>query len=414
MAVRSVSLSSFSNSGVTSGIVEQFNKLPVVVDISRTGGGSGQASFNLVTDIPFDEVTAVADGGSSGQTGDIVLSYPLIYKIVFSSGITQTTTLSGSNKVTTITATSTNDETISFELETIDAANYIPVSASASYSVQYIVVAGGGGAGNGAGGGGGYLSNVPGESSGGNTPALSPFIVTTPSPSLTITVGGGGGGGGWTGGTNGNPSVFHTNSASGGGGGGGSDGSGTGPGDPGGSGGGGANTWGRNFGGGAGVAGQGFPGGSGGGSQAGGPTGGGGGAGGAGTPAQNSRPGFAGNAGAGVETKITGSGVTLAGGGGGGGQPGGQSTAGGGYGKYTTRGDNNQAGQANTGGGGGGAPWPAGGQGGGSGVIILKYPSYGIATFSSGVTHSTKTIGFYKVTTITATSTTQETVTFTQ
>lgn len=49
---------------------------------------------------------------------------------------------------------------------------------------------------------------------------------------------------------------------------------------------------------------------------------------------------------------------------------------------------------------------------GGSGVVILKYPDVYTATFSGGVTQSTTTSGGYKISTITATSTTSETVTF--
>ena len=64
---------------------------------------------------------------------------------------------------------------------------------------------------------------------------------------------------------------------------------------------------------------------------------------------------------------------------------------------------------------GGQAPWSnanrAGGNGS-SGRIILKYPDTRTATFSGGVTHSTSTSGGFKITTITATSTTSETVTF--
>jgi hypothetical protein len=66
------------------------------------------------------------------------------------------------------------------------------------------------------------------------------------------------------------------------------------------------------------------------------------------------------------------------------------------------------------GGGGGGGGWPSAptGGNGGSGVVILKYPDTVTATFSAGVTQSTSTAGGFKVSTITATSTTSETVTF--
>ena len=64
-----------------------------------------------------------------------------------------------------------------------------------------------------------------------------------------------------------------------------------------------------------------------------------------------------------------------------------------------------------TGSGGGGGSGDTGGNGG-SGVVILKYPDTFTATFSAGVTQSTSTSGGFKVSTITATSTTSETVVF--
>jgi hypothetical protein len=72
---------------------------------------------------------------------------------------------------------------------------------------------------------------------------------------------------------------------------------------------------------------------------------------------------------------------------------------------------------ANRGGGGGGGQNIAeggtyAGQAGGSGVVILKYPDTFTATFSAGVTQSTSTAGGFSVSTITATSTTSETVVF--
>jgi hypothetical protein len=53
------------------------------------------------------------------------------------------------------------------------------------------------------------------------------------------------------------------------------------------------------------------------------------------------------------------------------------------------------------------------GSNGGSGVIILKIPDTRTATFSAGVTSSVSTsVPGYKIYTITATSTSSETVTF--
>ena len=69
-------------------------------------------------------------------------------------------------------------------------------------------------------------------------------------------------------------------------------------------------------------------------------------------------------------------------------------------------------GTANTGGGGGGGYNSAGGSGG-SGVVIIKIPNTYSANFTSGVTFSMSTgVSGYKVYTVTATSTTSETVTF--
>ena len=63
------------------------------------------------------------------------------------------------------------------------------------------------------------------------------------------------------------------------------------------------------------------------------------------------------------------------------------------------------------GGSGGGGQGSAASQGG-SGVVILKYPASLTATFSAGVTQSTSTSGDFKISTVTATSTTSETVRF--
>jgi hypothetical protein len=49
---------------------------------------------------------------------------------------------------------------------------------------------------------------------------------------------------------------------------------------------------------------------------------------------------------------------------------------------------------------------------GGSGVVYIQIASARTATFSGGVTSSVATVGAYKVYTVTATSTTSETVTF--
>jgi hypothetical protein len=49
---------------------------------------------------------------------------------------------------------------------------------------------------------------------------------------------------------------------------------------------------------------------------------------------------------------------------------------------------------------------------GGSGVVILRVPTTATVTFSGGVTQTSATVGSDTVFTITATSTTSETVTF--
>jgi hypothetical protein len=76
---------------------------------------------------------------------------------------------------------------------------------------------------------------------------------------------------------------------------------------------------------------------------------------------------------------------------------------------------NGAPGDANLGGGGGGAfnsGSPSGGAGG-RGVVIIKIPDTRTATFSGGVTSSLSTaVSGFKIYTVTATSSTSETVTF--
>jgi hypothetical protein len=69
------------------------------------------------------------------------------------------------------------------------------------------------------------------------------------------------------------------------------------------------------------------------------------------------------------------------------------------------------AGSANTGGGGGGAKASGNGGNGGSGVVIFTLPTQATATFSAGVTQTSAVVGANRVYTVTATSTTDETVT---
>jgi hypothetical protein len=76
-------------------------------------------------------------------------------------------------------------------------------------------------------------------------------------------------------------------------------------------------------------------------------------------------------------------------------------------------GGNPVAGTTNTGSGGGGAGDLVAGSSGGSGVVIFKISDTRTATFSAGVTSSLSTsVAGFKIYTVTATSTTSETVTF--
>ena len=291
-------------------------------------------------------------------------------------------------------------------------------------SVQYLVIAGGGGGGSWAAGGsgaGGYRLNVPGETSGGNSPAESALELKAGIP-YTVTIGGGGSGtdGGPYPGvkpTDGSDSVLDTITSLGGGYGAG-DYSGSpvpaktpGPSDaqPGGSGGGGKDGPVP----GNGTPGQGFEGGITTANPPGYGSGGGGGAGAAGSaPAGD---GTGGSGGAGLYSSITGSPVGRGGGGGGGSRPGvgpASASEGGGAGGVGGPGSGG-AGSANTGGGAGSAGYTPGpsanaGVSGGSGVVIIKIPSANSATFSPGITQtpsSTPTSNIYQVTAGTGTVT---------
>jgi len=294
---------------------------------------------------------------------------------------------------------------------------YLPFNYdSFSFSADFLVVAGGGSGAirTGAGGGaGGYRTSV--GTSGGGGSAESSLTLSTGTP-YTVTVGAGGaavtGSGTVLEGNSGSNSVFSTVTSTGGGYGGkwvnpvgttgGTGGSG--------GGGGGTETGTSAANGGSGTANQGYNGG--GGNQDAG--GGGGGAGAAGATATNGGGGAGGN---GVASSITGSSVTRAGGGGGSSITGGSGGSGGG-GAGGSNNQNGTDGTTNTGSGGGGgrnvnSPGNVSGAGG-SGVIIIKIADTRTATFSSGVTSSLSTaVSGFKIYTVTATSTTSETVTFT-
>lgn len=270
-----------------------------------------------------------------------------------------------------------------------------------SFSADFLVIAGGGGGGMAGGGAGGYRTSA--GTSGANSSAESALTLSA-GTSYTVTVGAGGtagNSGASPQGGNGGNSVFSTITSTGGGGGGGND---IDTGLNGGSGGGAAYTATPA---GTGTANQGRNGGTG--SNGNGGTfnsGGGGGASGLGS--STTTLGVGGAGGDGLASTITGSSVTRGGGGGGGAisSGGAGGSGGGGNGGSGTLGT---AGTANTGGGGGGY----GGRNGGSGVVIIKIPSQYSANFTSGVTYSISTaVSGFKIYTVTATSTTSETVTF--
>ena len=301
------------------------------------------------------------------------------------------------------------------QFTTVGNSTFTVQTVGSDPTVEYLVVGGGGGGGVGGGGGGGYRSSVAGENSGGGVSAET--VLTLDAGVYKVTVGAGGAGKqAGTSSTNtrpGNSSVFSSVTSAGGGlgrfsvtydfnsGDGGSGGGGgpfaTAPG--------------------AATSAQGFAGGSGNGST---PLPGGGGGGAAEVGVNYGANG--GDGGDGVASSITGSSVTRGGGGGGGhhsniagglGGPGGGGDAG------DTSDKNGSNGSDNTGGGGGGAIAPTGastnlGTGGigGSGVVIFTLPIQALlATFSGGVTQSSVVVGAYRVYTVTATSTTDETVT---
>ena len=294
-------------------------------------------------------------------------------------------------------------------------AGYNPIK---TFSADYLLIAGGGG------GGGNNTTPGGGGGAAGGYRSFTQQLTTGVAYLLTVGAGGTAGVGNSSVGGNGSNSVFTTNTSIGGGGGG---NFGVGAGANGGSGGGGALL--QNFGtgntpntapsqgnnGGAyNVANTGLQGG-----------GGGGGASAVGSNASSTDQ-VGGNGGAGTSSSITGSSVQRAGGGGGGGGrgaagtfAGGTATGGGGAGGtgQTGTGTAGTAGTANPGGGGGGGGGSsnsvaANGGAGGSGVVIIKVPNTRTATFSGGVTSSSASVTGFTIYTVTATSTTSETVTF--
>ena len=312
-------------------------------------------------------------------------------------------------------------------LEVYNGSSWLSVTSKVgTFNISYLVVGGGGaGGGNYRGGGGGagaLRTNWNNETQGGGTSSGAAKAINI-GTSYAIGVGtagvGRGGSYGWSGAT----STFDDIVSKGGGGGGRyNTTNGTEDGRPsadpgGGSGGGGGGGQASSSTGQGGASGTyGYNGGAGsptGGAQCG---GGGGGAGAAGVLGGGS--GTSGDGGTKVSNTITGSSVDYAGGGGGGNYENGNTTIGGGAGAGNGGRGTGTAGQAasiaNRGSGGGGAGGAGGGVGGAgsAGVVILRFPSTYTATLSGGVSSSSATVGTDTVLTITATSSSSETVTF--
>jgi len=356
----------------------------------------------FITDSAYSDTLEATDVDGGAITYAVTTgSLPTGLSLNSSTGVISGTPTSSSPETFTVTATDAGGNSSPREF----------VLAVPPFDVDYLVIAGGAGGANdvgGGGGAGGYRTNA--GTSGGGASSEAALAITL-STNYTVTIGAGGGIGGVAGGasgTNGSNATFWTITSLGGGVG---AVAGTGPAGSGGSGGGAAR---RRTDNGSGETGQGFAGAIGSYYTQDGSGGGGGGAGQVGQ-ANADGPSAGGN---GVASTITGISVTRGGGGGGGGglnasprSSGGSGGGGDGGASYYQAG---LSGTVNTGGGGGGGGSNTGsGANGGSGIVILKYPDAFTATFSGGVTHDTPPAsGGFKVTTITATSTTSETVSF--
>ena len=262
------------------------------------------------------------------------------------------------------------DSTSATQLPVMTTAQRIAMNAPPSLTVDYLVVAGGAGGGIGGGGAGGYRTSYAGsgsERSGGDSNVENALTLQTET-SCTVTVGNGGAGG-FNGSSQPSPSgsnsVFLTITSTGGGGGGtGATAGNHNAGVSGGSGGGSHNNYA------AGVAVtnpvQGFNGGIGGGA--------GGGGGGALSAGSVDSSNSGGNGGLGAYSSITGTSIGRAGGGGGFNT--GTASEGGGNAAQT----NGANATPNTGGGGGGA---INGGTGGSGIVILRYATSDVASYTT-------------------------------
>jgi hypothetical protein len=290
----------------------------------------------------------------------------------------------------------------------------------ANFNIDYLVVAGGASGANqhGGGGGAGGLRTSYGSTSGGGASA-EPTLSLTTGTSYSLTVGDGGAGVTWVGanlaGNNGYDSVFN-NITSIGGGGGSSYATQTIPSSGGSGGGGGSQAVGAQTGA-SGEPGQGYAGGSGftGGTPY--PGGGGGGAGGLGG---NATTGVGGNGGDGLQNDITvtttGTGPYYAGGGGsatyGSGTPGTGGSGIGGAGKYTNSNGNPGNPQTGSGGGGTNGGFPSGS--GGSGIVILRYTTADVASYTTtGLTPTEDTTTIPGQTILSFTTVGTGTITFT-
>ena len=292
------------------------------------------------------------------------------------------------------------DSTSATQLPVMTTTQRIAMNPPPTFNVDYLVVAGGASGANqhGGGGGAGGLRTSYGSTSGGGANA-EPTLSLTTGTSYSLTVGDGGTGVTWVGanlaGNNGYDSVFN-NITSIGGGGGSSYATQTIPSSGGSGGGGGSQAVGTQTGA-SGEPGQGYAGGSGftGGTPY--PGGGGGGAGGLGG---NATTGVGGNGGDGLQNDITvtttGTGPYYAGGGGsatyGSGTPGTGGSGIGGAGKYTNSNGNPGNPQTGSGGGGTNGGFPSGS--GGSGIVVLRYPTADVASYTAtGLTPTKTTVG---------------------
>ena len=326
---------------------------------------------------PHKGLANLQGGNISTETGEILASFSR-YKQTQTPIVDGTLTTTG-NTGTTFTNSSTLQAGQWIHVTAVDGVTYVPTSISGISALGV----GGGGAGGGNRTSG--TTNSGGGGGGGEVVASSNLSVSVGAYSITIGAGGVGSSG--ADGGDGGVSSFGALATAAGGGGGGRDAQNGVDGASGGGGGGGTTT--------GGAATTGHTGGAG--AAAGGSAiqtgGGGGGAGTSGAAGSATGSGFGGNGGNGTASSISGASVTYGGGGGGaGGNPdsvpagdGGAGGTGGGGTGGNARPTAPTAGTANLGGGGGGAvgTTAAAGANGGSGIYIISYPT-GLITATGG------------------------------